>query len=130
MDKIIILFMALVAGSKSNQDLISFVLADQTNTMEYSESFDCVQFSEEFIKNAKLQRFDAIPVMVGWKVDGALALHEFVAVQTADGVAWVEPQNDRFYDVSKSGGPLCYTDGECVTDKLSFMFYDGEFQDH
>lgn len=133
MKNIILLSSALLliylAPSKATREgLLEFIEKDQTNTIPYSADFDCVQFSEKLIQNAALEGYEAIPVMVGWKQDGRLLLHEFVAVKVEGEIFWVEPQNDRFYNVSQSGGPLCYTDGECVTEKTSFLFYDGEFK--
>lgn len=107
---------------KSNQELTVFLSKDKTNFIPYTVDFDCVQFSETLIENANYKGFEAIPVMVGWNTDDGIALHEFVAFNTSDGVIWVEPQNDREYVVSEKS--LCYTDGECITSELLFVYYD------
>lgn len=109
---------------KSQSDVLEFISTDKTNEIPYSIEFDCVQYSETLITNSQNHGFDAVPVMVGWDRDGKLALHEFVAFNTTDGIIWVEPQNDRQYVVSEKS--LCYIDGECVGD-FRFIYYDGEF---
>lgn len=107
---------------KSHQDVTIFLLKDQTNSIPYTVEFDCVQFSETLIKKANSKGFEAIPVMVGWSTDSGIALHEFVSFSTSDGIVWVEPQNDKEYTVSEKS--LCYKDGECITNKLLFVYYD------
>lgn len=116
--ELLILFLSLF--SKTSADVLDFVLVDQTNTIPYSSSFNCVQFSETLIENAEKEGFKAEPVMVGWWQDGQLILHEFVAFETKDGTIWIEPQNDNQYIVSEQS--LCYTNGECVTNELAFVY--------
>lgn len=126
MNNIIILIALLFSDLKTIQDLYAFIESDKTNEIPYSETFDCVQYSETLIENAV--GFDVIPVMVGWYSESGLVYHEFVAFEIQGEIIWIEPQNDREYIVADSGQPLCYKDGECATQELYFMFYDGEFK--
>lgn len=104
---------------------MQFIQEDETQRETFVlNSFDCVQFSEALIKNAKEQGFDAIPVMVGWDSGDDLILHMFVAFNTSDGIIWIEPQNDREYVVSEKS--LCHVEGDCIGD-FRFVYYDGEF---
>lgn len=109
---------------KSHQDLTVFLSKDKTNLIPYTFEFDCVQFSETLIENANSKGFEAFPVMIGWKTKNGIVLHEFVAFSTSDGIIWVEPQNDKEYFVSEKS--LCYTDKECVTNEVIFVYYASE----
>lgn len=117
--KEIILLIYLFFYTPSESDLILFLEKDKTNEIPYSDNFDCKDFTETLIGNSFIK---AYPVGVGWDNGDGVVYHVFVTFETKDGIFWVEPQNDRFYDVSDSGLPLCYSDGECVTDKLLFVY--------
>lgn len=111
-------FFLFMFKQPNQQDVINFIERDKTNLIQYTEDFDCKDFSETLVKNAV--GFDAYPVGVGWSGDNGITFHMFVAFETSDGIVWVEPQNDRIYTTSKEF--LCYEDGECVSDNLLFVF--------
>ena len=113
MDKIFFLIFTLFSLPSRN-DVVNFLLEDETNLIPYSDEFDCKGFTETLMDNAI--GFDAFPVAVGWNNGDGVVYHVFVGFETSDGVVWVEPQNDRFYVVSEES--LCYEDGECVGDLL------------
>lgn len=122
MNKIILLLMSLVFVVQKSPSLDEFILMDKTNEIMFVEDvFDCLHFTETFVKNAQNYGFDARPVYAGLERNGGLIHHMFVEVHTEDGVFWVEPQLDLYYRVASTGEPLCLLDGRCVTQKLVYV---------
>ena len=73
------------------RQLENFVLRDDTNLLEWSEDFDCTEFSYTFIKNFAKEGFYSCSAEIDF-IDGA---HVIVAVNTTDkGLYYVEPQSD------------------------------------
>ncbi len=111
-------------SQKEYSELIGFIQADKTNEIQYTEEFDCQDFSEAFIKNATSQGFEARAVMVVLSNQGNVTFHEFVEVSTINGLVWIEPQNDSEYKLSDIGNSLCYTDGQCVAEEIMYLSYE------
>lgn len=106
---------------KSKQDLVDFIKSDTTNNLVYSDNFDCKNFSETLVSNAKQEGFEAFTVWVAMRTNGAVTYHVFVGFNVNGEVVWIEPQNDTQYVFSGIGESLCYTTGECVSDELLFI---------
>jgi hypothetical protein len=101
------------------KDIHAFVESDKTNEIQYSEDFDCKDFTETFIENAV--GFNAYPVGVGLRYGDTLVFHQFVGVEIDGKVYWIEPQSDQFYEVAEAGEMLCFVDGECFAE-LAFVY--------
>jgi len=75
------------------EQLWDFVLEDKTNNLEWSEDFDCTEFSNHFIRNFAKEGFYSCTTEITFEDDGG---HIIVAVNTSDrGLFYVEPQSDR-----------------------------------
>lgn len=100
-------------GSKTYAEVMAFVANDQTNTLTYSDNFDCTQFTQTLLDNARSQGFIASAVTIYFDAQGNDE-HEIAAFWTSDkGIIWIEPQDDTQYDTSFPGGKLCSTKGDC-----------------
>lgn len=124
MKKILFTIILLLNSISLKPDIHTFVLEDKTNELPYSSEFDCKDFTETFINNARAIGIDAFSVGVGWRVEGKILFHQFVGIQSHGEIIWLEPQTDQFYAVTEAGKPLCVIGGECVTDNLVFIHID------
>ncbi len=122
MKKIIFLTAIFITACTPKIDIYEFIQKDHTEQIPYTDDFDCKDFTETFIKNASVYGIDAFPVGVGWWDGDNLIFHQFVGVNTPEGTIWVEPQTDQTYVVSESGGSLCVVGGNCITNKLVFIY--------
>jgi len=73
------------------EELWDFILEDNTNNLEWSEDFDCTEFSNNFIKNFVKEGFFACTTEITFEDDTG---HIIVAVKTDRGLYFVEPQTD------------------------------------
>jgi len=74
------------------EELLDFVMRDDTNYMEYSENFTCVDFTNRFIKNFASEGYFSC-MAIEYITENSS--HSLVAVRTSDGRIWyVEPQTD------------------------------------
>ena len=85
---------------------MDFILQDHTNWNEYTDDYNCVNFSLDLVLNAEKIKIHAWIVAVNF-ADQPRG-HTFVGFKTNDkGIIWIEPQSDDAYIVSKIGQPLC-----------------------
>ena len=106
----------------NNPSLQEFVQFDKTNELSYTETFQCVEFTAEFVNNAQIAGFDAYPVTVGFWSSDVLLFHEFAAVDYEGVTYWIEPQSDDFFVIAKAGESLCFTSGQCFG-RLAFVIH-------
>jgi hypothetical protein len=114
---------------KSMNEVFYFLKEDQTDVLKYSEAFNCVDFSDKLIENARNKGFTVNYVTVYWPE--FRESHTFVAFYTSDhGIMWFEPQNDiryTFVDYTKpipqNGDHLCYFNGDCWPGEISVPIY-------
>ena len=84
------------------KQLRNFVLRDDTNYFEWSEDFDCTEFSYTFIRNFAEKGFFSCSAELELIVDDELMGHIIVAVNTTDkGLYYVEPQDDTIIPANK-----------------------------
>jgi hypothetical protein len=113
---------SLDEDGKTYSEVMAFVASDQTNTLPYSDNFDCTQFTQTLIDNARARGFIASAVTIYFDEQGN-DMHDISAFWTTDkGIIWVEPQDDTQYDMTFPGGKLCSSDGFCWG--TPFLFYE------
>jgi len=92
-------------------ELFRFVAEDDTNGLEWSEKFDCTEFSNRFISNfAKRGYFSCVLSLDLRDESGKLGGHDLVVVNTTDkGMFAIEPQDDSIipYDELEVGINYC-----------------------
>jgi hypothetical protein len=103
----------------SKPDLAEFIQSDKTNEIQYTEGFNCRDYTAVFVENARAVGIDAFPIGAGFFIGENLVFHEFVGIQVDGEILWFEPQTDLFYIVNTEY--LCYEDGECWD--LAFIHY-------
>lgn len=106
----------------NNPSLQEFIQFDKTNELPYTETFQCKEFTAEFVGNAKIAGFDAYPVTVGFWNNEVLLFHEFAAVDYEGTTYWIEPQSDDFFVIAKAGENLCFKNGRCFG-RLAFVMH-------
>lgn len=68
-----------------------FIRSDDTDKLEWSNNFDCSEFSRRFIANFRKQGYFACVT----ELDFDDSAHDIVAINTSDrGIIFVEPQSD------------------------------------
>lgn len=80
------------------EQLKDFVRKDLTNKKQWTNSFDCTEFSNEFISNFAKEGFYSCNVEIDYtKREGGKRFgHIIVAINTTDkGLIYLEPQTDR-----------------------------------
>jgi hypothetical protein len=78
------------------QEMLSFIASDQTNTHEYSGSYDCYDFTNELCNNAFNNGYRAGFVYIEFLYDA----HALVCFRTVDkGLVFIEPQSDDIMNV-------------------------------
>ena len=83
----------------SYRQLLNFIIRDDTDELEWSEDFDCTEFSNRFIKNFAKEGFFACTTEISFE-DGRG--HIIVAVNTTDkGLRYVEPQDDYIIEPAR-----------------------------
>jgi len=88
----------------SYYELVKFVAEDLTDSLLYTETFTCVDFSNTFIKNFREKGYYSCVAYVEFE-EGA---HDLVAVNTTDlGLVYVEPQSDAIILSLKVGDNYC-----------------------
>ncbi len=75
----------------TKEQVMDFLSYDDTNSFNYSEDFDCTQFSNMLVKNALKRGMLACIVEIDFNKTG----HDLVAFNTDEGIIYVEPQDDR-----------------------------------
>lgn len=97
----------LISDGKTYADVLQFLKEDQTNTLIYIDDiFDCTQFTQTLIDNARAQGFIVSAVEIYWNKEGDA--HDIAAFMTSDkGIIWIEPQDDTQYDLNFPNGKLC-----------------------
>lgn len=76
----------------THQDLIDFLSEDDTDERAYSDNFLCSDFSSLLVKRLYEQGIFSCIATIYY--DGGMQAHEIVAVNTTEGVLYVEPQAD------------------------------------
>ncbi len=76
-----------------------FVRSDLTDLKVYSEEYKCVEFTDDFIRNAYFNGIFTCRLYLEYGKEDA---HDLVAVKTIDkGVVYIEPQTDEIvYNIS------------------------------
>jgi hypothetical protein len=101
-----------IKNSTTYADVVLFLSTDETNSIEYSFDYNCLNYSIDLVNNAKKESMNASIVIV-FLEDGER--HSFVSFETIDrGVVYVEPQNDGFFTSIKIGDKLCDTVWGCI----------------
>jgi hypothetical protein len=105
-------------------ELLAFISSDTTDRNSFSNSFDCTEFSNTFIKSFATKGYFACTTELNFATsDGIFSGHILVAVQTSDnGLIYVEPQNDLWFPASelKLGDNYCSILGcDLKYDKIS-----------
>jgi len=109
-------------------ELWDFVVRDDTDEQEWSEDFDCTEFSNRFIRNFAEKGFFACIVELDLKNGEESFGHILVAINTTDaGLVYVEPQDDTIIpsDKMKIGVNYCsLVDWDCYYEitKISSCF--------
>lgn len=83
------------------EQLWDFVLKDKTNNLEWSEEFDCTEFSNRFIKNFAKKGFFACTTELNMIINGEESGHILVTVKTDEGLYYIEPQSDVVFPADK-----------------------------
>ena len=79
--------------------LLNFIVRDDTDEQEWSEDFDCTEFSNRFIRNFAREGYFACTTEITFEDDKG---HIIVAVNTTDkGLRYVEPQDDRIIEPAR-----------------------------
>ena len=108
--------------------LLNFIVRDDTDEQEWSEDFDCTEFSNRFIRNFAEKGFFACIVELDLKNGEESFGHILVAINTTDaGLVYVEPQDDTIIpsDKMKIGVNYCsLVDWDCYYEitKISSCF--------
>lgn len=123
MKKLLICFLVIFPLSLFPNSLFDFVKIDKTNEIEYSESFDCVDFSDVILKNSKYYGLQTREVGTILNQNEKIYLHMFIEFTYQNKVYWFEPQNDKFYIPSEVGKKLCFDDNTCVADEILSIHY-------
>ena len=75
------------------KQLEDFIRRDRTNKNEYSKSYDCTEFSNEFISNFADEGYFSCQTGIDF---GKIYGHNIVAINTTDkGLIYLEPQTDK-----------------------------------
>lgn len=83
------------------QGVLEFLRLDETNTKEYGEGYNCVEFALELVRKAHWHGYSAECLRVDF-IDGVS--HMLVVFPTSDsGFVWVEPQTDHVFTPPKVG---------------------------
>jgi len=83
-------------------ELWNFLARDDTNELEWSEDFDCTEFSNRLIRNLARKGFFACTVEIDLRNEEEDFGHILVAVNTTDvGLVYVEPQDDTIIPSEK-----------------------------
>ena len=103
----------------------SFVFGDPTDSNEYSkEKYKCVEFTDEFIRNAYLNGIFACRTYVEYH--NSSSSHSLVAIKTTDkGVVYIEPQNDIiFYNIDIGDDYCDLVNWDCtrIIERISSCF--------
>jgi len=77
------------------KQLKQFILADNTDSYEWSKDFDCTEFSYTFIENLAKKGYYSCSAELDLFTDGKDIGHIIVAVKTDKGIYYVEPQTDK-----------------------------------
>lgn len=108
---------------KTYAQLQSFLASDQTDKITYTDTFNCVQFTQTLIDDARAQGFVVSAVYLKWV--GELDGHDFTAFYTTDqGIVWIDPQD--FSQYIQGGKQLCDTSGFCwdgIVSSVSYSYY-------
>jgi len=87
--------------------ILLFLARDKTDLVPYDRFHTCTYYSSSLVARARAEN------IMAWRVD-ILFTHEIghsiVALQTADGLVYVEPQTDTIYSNVKVGNRLCSED--------------------
>jgi hypothetical protein len=74
------------------QEALQFISSDQTNTNQYNETYTCINFANDFVKDALNQGYRCGYVIVEFPQEN----HAMVCFNTSDkGLIFIEPQNDE-----------------------------------
>ncbi len=72
--------------------LTEFLEQDQSDTMPYTDDFNCVQFSHLLAHNAQQAGYEAYMVVID---SGTKVHHAITGIQIEGGVVFIEPQDDK-----------------------------------
>jgi hypothetical protein len=74
------------------REALQFIFSDQTDKNQYNQSYNCVNFADDFVSNAIREGFRCGYVIVEFSE----TRHALVCFNTSDkGLIFVEPQNDN-----------------------------------
>jgi hypothetical protein len=101
--------------------LVRFIQYDQTDKREWTDDFNCVDFTKTLVANARADGFIVLGESVRFEDGGG---HSFVVFATVDrGLIYIEPQTDRQYLPPEVNAKLCDTMGRCKA-KIFYAYLD------
>lgn len=113
--------------TKTKDDVIAFLATDKTNENEWNVFYDCNNFSKDLVINGTKQNFTVFEVGVVWVDTVGYNGHLLVGFLTSDnGIVYVEPQNDKFWNPPVIGKKICLQGTDYCLDypiiKITYYF--------
>ena len=107
----------------SLKELIKFLQEDKTDEMNWSEEFDCNEFTNTFIRNFADKGYFSCAVALDFE---GMSAHALVAVETREGLLlYIEPQDDFIIESLEIGDNYCEKvnwNCELIIKKISSCF--------
>ncbi len=86
------------------EELVKFIKEDNTDKLEYSKDFTCINFANTFVKRFREKGYYSCVVDIEFENTA----HAIVVVNTSDrGIVYIEPQNDKIIFDLKVGDNYC-----------------------